>query len=249
MTEASTNSETIDRLSIRTRPAGRPAIYQWWGKLLFIHWSIPVEALRPLIPEQLEIDTFEGKAWIGVVPFTMWGIRPKFIPMIPVLSRAHELNVRTYVHYKGEPGVWFLSLDINQTLGMLVGRYIFHLPYVKAKIQLAQNDKTINYDLVRSPRKSPAEFSSTWTIGDELPQSTPGTLEFFLTERYCLYCASGRNIYQCRIYHQPWPLRDASLSHLRSTMIESHGLNTPETEPLIHYAESLKVGIWPLCKV
>jgi len=111
-------SPTIDRLSIRQRPRGVPLMHQNWGKLLFMHWPIDAEVLRPLIPAQLSIDTFDGQAWIGVVPFTMWGIRASFMPPIPGTSAFHELNVRTYVHHKGEPGVWFFSLDAANALGL-----------------------------------------------------------------------------------------------------------------------------------
>ena len=249
MTESGINSHQIDRASASTIPPGRPAIYQSWGKLLFMHWPVPVESLRPLIPSQLEIDTFNGQAWLGVVPFTMWNIRPRFTPKVPVLSKAHELNVRTYVHYKGFPGVWFLSLEINQTLGNLIGRHIFYLPYHRATIKLDQNDQTIHYDLTRWSKSPSAKFTASWSIGEELPQTQPDSLEFFLTERYCLFAEHKSRIYRSRIWHQPWPLQQATVHEFRSTMAEANGLPSPTGEPLLHYAESLSVGIWPLLPV
>lgn len=98
-------ADDIDRLSIRARPPGWPIMYQTWGKLLFLHWPAPAETLRPLIPDPLTIDAFDGAAWVGITPFTMWGVRPVFSPALPVLSSSHELNVRTYVHLSGVPGV------------------------------------------------------------------------------------------------------------------------------------------------
>jgi uncharacterized protein YqjF (DUF2071 family) len=243
-----TEEKPVDRLSIRERPAGWPLMRQWWGKLLFMHWAIDAERLRPLIPKRLTIDTFEGVAWIGVVPFTMWGIRPSFTPPVPGTSAFHELNVRTYVHYEGVPGVWFFSLDANSALAVWGARTFVHLPYFNARISLEQQADTISYSSTRTHRNaSPAEFEATWKIGERIQTTEPGSLEFFLTERYCLYAARGdEKLYRLRIFHPPWPLREASLSSFHSTMIEAQGLPTPAGEPLLHYAEELKVDIWPL---
>ena len=110
--------EDIDCLSVRARPAGWPIMYQSWGKLLFLHWPVPGDLLRPLIPEPLAIDTFDGTAWVGITPFTMWGVRPVFSPSLPFLSESHEMNVRTYVHLDGIPGIWFFSLDANNPVAV-----------------------------------------------------------------------------------------------------------------------------------
>ena len=240
-------AEKIDRLSIRERPAGWPIMRQNWGKLLFMHWPVPAEALRPLLPERLSLDTFEGQAWIGVVPFTMWGVRPVCVPSLPYFSAFHELNVRTYVHLDGVPGVWFLSLDAANVAAVRAARALVHLPYFDARIELRQRGDEIDYVLQRTHRSAPpAEFSATWRIGDPLPEAEPETLTFFLTERYCLYAARREKLYRMRIFHSPWPLRRASLLSYRSTMIESHGLPAPATEPALHYAEAIAVDIWPL---
>lgn len=240
----------VDRLSIRRRPQSLPVMHQNWGKLLFMHWRIDPALLRPLIPRRLTIDTFDGDAWIGVVPFTMWGVRASFLPPLPGLNAAHELNVRTYVHLDGVPGVWFLSLDINSLMMVLGARAFFFLPYFNANISLRQRGRTITYRSRRTHSGAPpADFDAQWTYGEPLAQSEPGSLAFFLTERYCLYSASGQKLYRLRIFHQPWPLRRAEVSSFRSTMIESHGLPTLAGEPLLHYAESLAVHIWPIIRV
>src|SRR5919199_1179094 len=137
--------EKIDRLSIRERPKGLAIMHQNWGKLLFMHWRIDEELLRPLIPLELEIDSYDGSAWIGVVPFTMWNVRASFTPPVPWLSEFHELNVRTYVHYKGVPGVWFLSLDANSAVAVLGARTVFNLPYFNARISLEQEGDRVVY--------------------------------------------------------------------------------------------------------
>lgn len=227
---------------------------QWWGKLLFIHWPISFELLRPLVPPRLTIDTFEGHAWIGVVPFTMWGVRPTLAPPVPGLSAFHELNVRTYVYLDGVPGVWFFSLDAQSPLAVWGARKFFHLPYFNARMSLAQQGPTIAYASRRTHVNAPpAEFHATWTIGDALEQSKPGSLTFFLTERYCLYAARHNELYRCRIFHQTWPLRRADISSFSSTMIEALNLPTPAAEeeegPMLHYAEALRVDIWPLVRV
>ncbi|MDT4895280.1 MAG: uncharacterized protein QOH25_357 [Acidobacteriota bacterium] len=242
----------LERLAIRERPKGQAIIHQDWGKLLFMHWRMEEKALRPLIPERLTIDTFDGSAWIAVTPFTMWDIRafPPLLPPIPGLSRMHELNVRTYVHLDNVPGVWFFSLDANSSVAVLTARTLFHLPYFNAEMSLEQEKETIHYSSTRTAEDAPeAELNATWKIGETLAYSHPGSLEFFLTERYCLYAAHKQKLYRCRIFHEPWPLQKASVSSFDSTMIESHGLPTPKDEALLHYAEEISVDIWPLEEV
>ena len=222
-------------------------MYQTWGKLLFIHWPIDAALLRPLIPRQLEIDTFDGAAWIGVVPFTMWDIRAAFLPAIPGTSAFHELNVRTYVHVNGVPGVWFFSLDAANRLAVWGARKFYHLPYFFADIALDQSDEDISYCSRRQDQRGPsAELTTEWSIGAQMPGSTPGSLEFFLTERYCLYSENEGQIYRARIHHPPWPLRNASVGKLDSTMIASLGVEEPSGEPHLAYAEEIRVRIWSL---
>jgi len=249
-------------------------MHQNWGKLLFMHWAIDAKDLRPLIPAQLSIDTFEGKAWIGVVPFTMWGIRASFLPAIPGTSAFHELNVRTYVYFNGVPGVWFFSLDAVNSLAVWAARAFYHLPYFNAEMKLVQKANRIDYSSVRQDSMTYGEFFAAdragyaanfdpdrfqllpraeldirWSIGQALRESVPGSLEFFLTERYCLYSFHRNQIYRSRILHEPWPLQSATVDSLRSTMIESLGIPQPHGQPLLHYAESIAVDIWPLRKV
>lgn len=237
----------FDRLAARKRPDGQPLMHQNWGKLLFMHWRIDKKLLRPLIPEALEIDTFDGTAWIAITPFNMWDIRalPPFIPPVPGFSSMHELNVRTYVHFDRVPGVWFFSLDCNSAAAVLAARTFFFLPYYKAEIDLEQKGQTIDYSLTRTDAPA-AEFKASWKIGEKLPSSHPGSLEFFLTERYCLYSELNRELHRARIYHQPWPLQKATLASFGSTMIESLDLPTPEDNPVLHYAEEINVDIWTL---
>ena len=241
----------IDRLTIRCRPAGWPVMYQVWGKLLFLHWPVPEEVIRPLVPGGLAIDTFAGQGWVSVAPFTMWGIRPPFLPALPLLSASHELNVRTYVHRDGVPGIWFLSLDASHPLLVWGARRTFSLPYFAARMRLEENGQEIQFCSRRKGTMTvPADFDATWFRAAALPEAAPESLEFFLVERYCLYADRQGTLYRARIHHPPWRLRAAVLLNFQSTMLQSHGLPIPSEAPLLHaQAEPLHVAVWPLKRV
>ena len=239
----------LDRLSIRSRPDGQPLMHQNWGKLLFMHWPINPAKLRPLIPTGLEIDTFDASAWIAIVPFTMWDIRafPPYVPPVPGLNAMHELNVRTYVYRNGTPGVWFFSLDCNNSAAVFGARTLYYLPYYNAELALKQTGNMIDYSCDRTDQPG-ATFHASWNIGRPLPMSEPDSLEFFLTERYCLFSEHKGELYQSRIHHAPWQLQTATLNEHSSTMIEALGISEPTGPPILHYAEELSVDIWALHK-
>lgn len=238
--------DTADRMALRERADGTPIMYQSWGKLLFLHWPFPPAALRRLVPAGLEIDTFDGQAWVGVTPFTMWGIRLPGLPALPVVSRSHELNVRTYVHHDGVPGVWFLSLEASNPLAVIGARAGFGLPYFRARMRLAEEGGRVRYSSRRAHPGAPvADFRATWSLGDSLPTAQPETLDFFLIERYCLYSVTAGRLSRCRIHHRPWPLRSARVEALSSSMLEAHGLQTPAGTPLVHaQADAFEVAIF-----
>jgi len=221
-------------------------MHQDWGNLLFLHWRVRPNLIRHLIPEPLELDLYGDSAWIGIVPFTMWDIRafPPFAPSVPGLESMHELNVRTYVHYQGVPGVWFFSLDVNSVVAATTARAFFHLPYHPSEIEFS-GKRSFKF---RSKRESGAEavFKAAWTVGDALPQAQPGTRDFFLVERYCLYAESDGDIYRARIFHQPYPLRAVTLKDLETNLFEVNRLPVPKTPPILHYADEVNVDIWYL---
>lgn len=242
-----TPEANIDRLSIRERPHGLHIMRQTWAKLLFMHWRLPAETLRAHVPARLEVDTFDGEAWIAVAPFTIRDMRASFLPPVPWLSAMHELNVRTYVHYKGVPGIYFFSLDASSALAVFGARTFFLVPYFTAEMSFKQDGRAIDYHSRRTHAGAPAAaFDARWTIGGRLPESRPGSLEFFLTERYCFYTTHGDSVFRCRIHHAPWPLSAAEVPTYHSTMIESHGIPAPDGAPLVHYAEAISADIWPL---
>lgn len=222
-----------------------------WHDLLFIHWTVPVEILRPHIPEPLVVDTYEQQAWIGVVPFYMTGVRPPGCPNIPWLCNFPELNVRTYVTLNDKPGVWFLSLDAHQAFAVWIARRTFHLPYYNASIDYSNDDGRIAYKSHRTHRGSaPARFAAEYRAVGDVYRTQPGDLDHWLISRYCLYAADGKgNIYRGDIDHQPWPLQLAEARITTNTMTHSFHIIPPVEKPLLHYAARLKTKAWKLTRV
>ena len=239
------NSSTdIDRLSIRSRPEGLPIMHQTWEKLVFLHWQFPPELLKRHIPEGLDLDLYDGSAWLGITPFTMRGVRPAFTPPIPGASSTHELNVRTYVVHDGVPGVWFFSLDAANPLAVLLARLGFSLPYYRAAMSLTQDaDGSVHFTSER--QSGDGRFEASWRPSGNRRPAEPESLEFFLIERYCLYAVRRTSLARTRISHKAWVIEDAELSALHSTLTSADGLPEPEGEPLVHaQVETLDVEIW-----
>jgi uncharacterized protein YqjF (DUF2071 family) len=219
---------------------------QTWYKLLFAHWPVPAEAVRALIPELLELDTYDGQAWLGIVPFGMTRVYPRATFPVPWLSRFLELNVRTYVTREGKPGVWFFSLDAANSLAVALARGLFHLPYYHARMRLAESDGWINYTSYRiHPGAAPAEFEARYRPAGPIALSRPGTLEAWLTERYCLYSRDRRGrLSRGEIHHAPWPLQPAEAELTANSMALPLGLRLPAGPPLLHYADRLRTWEW-----
>lgn len=220
-----------------------------WLDLLFAHWRVPAEVIASRLPPGLEVDTFEGEAWVAVVPFWMDNVTGRWLPNVPGLSRFPELNVRTYVTAIGEkPGVWFFSLDADQRLAVWGARTFFDLPYVKADMNCRKDDEGwVHYDSRRTDtRMAAGEFRGRYRGVGEVYRSEPGSLEAWLTERYCLYAAdeNGR-VGRGEIQHVAWPLRRAEAEIEVNTVADAHGL-VFEGEPLLHYVEGIHVVGWTL---
>jgi hypothetical protein len=217
-----------------------------WHDLLFMHWPVPVAALRELIPPGLEIDTFEGEAWIGVVPFRMSGVRPRFVPSLPGISAFPELNVRTYVRTGGRPGVWFFSLDAASRLAVRAARVSFHLPYFDAAMSVEARDDSIHYASTRTHRNAPpASLRMRYKPTGNPYASTPGRLDDFLTNRLCLYAADAKGrISRGDIAHAPWPLQAAEAEIEAIAMTGQIGVKLPQNPPILHFAKCLDVLAW-----
>jgi uncharacterized protein YqjF (DUF2071 family) len=220
---------------------------QSWHDLLFAHWPVAPDALRPLIPPQLELQTFHKQCWVGVVPFRMSGVRARCLPAIAGTSRFPELNVRTYVVCGGKPGVYFFSLDAANALAVRAARRFFHLPYFRAEMRSEDHGGEIVYSCRRLGAE--AEFRGRYRPLTPVDVRTPGTLGHWLTERYCLFTTVDSNVYRGEIHHAPWPLQDASAEIEVNTMAAAAGITLPDTKPLLYFAKRLDVLIWPLRRV
>jgi uncharacterized protein YqjF (DUF2071 family) len=217
-----------------------------WHDLLFMHWPVSGDALRRYIPPALQIDTFDGSAWIGVVPFRMRRVVPRMIPPVPYLSAFPELNVRTYVSAAGKPGVWFFSLDAANPIAVEVARAAFHLPYYNAHMICDSAGESVQYASVRTHRNAaPAIFQGHYRPTGPAYAATAGTLERWLTERYCLYAANRRGtIWRGEIHHRQWPLQPAEAEIVCNRMTDQIRLRLPDTRPLLHFARQLEVVAW-----
>jgi len=218
---------------------------QSWIDLLFAHWPVPAAELRPAVPTGVPIDTFEGSAWLGVTPFEVVGAHPRVGPPVPWLSRFPELNVRTYATIDGRPGIWFFSLDAARAAAVAAARLTYQLPYRHARMAITRAGERIAY---RShARGAPAALRVVYEPIGAATAPAPGTLEHFLTERYCLYTLDRQGrVRRADIHHPPWPLQPARAEIAVNTMTEPLGVQLPADEPLLHYAARQDVLVWPL---
>ncbi len=217
-----------------------------WSELLFAHWPVEPNSLAPLLPKGLALDTRDGQAWVGVVPFLMSDVAPRFCPPIPKLSRFLELNVRTYVIHNGKPGVWFFSLDAANRSAVRVARASFNLPYMDAKMSLSKDHSdTIEYRSQRTHRgEPPAKFDASYRAMSETFHAQPDTLEHWLTARYCLYSANSQgHLFRGEIDHPPWTLSQANWTVRQNTMCEPLRLELAG-RPHLLCAQPVAVRAW-----
>ena len=217
---------------------------QSWHDLLFAHWPLDPDALRSKVPANLPLDVFDGRAWIGVIPFHMTNVGPRSMPSLPGLSAFPELNVRTYVTLNGKPGVYFFSLDAGSTLAVIGARTMFNLPYYRAAMSVHTAARRVTY---RSARRSAvnAQFLGTYEPVGVASPAVPGTLEYFLTERYCLYTMTrSGDSRRLEIHHKPWPLQTAEAQIAVNTMARAAGITLPAVAPLVHFAKRMDVVTW-----
>ncbi len=232
-------------------PTGRWRFDQVWSELAFLHWPVSTRWLRTRVPLGLEIDEFDGTAWIGVVPFRL-RIRLRGLPAIPRVQVFPELNVRTYVTAGGRPGVWFFSLDAPSPLAIWAARRWFHLPYFRARFEVREQPATsgdgagwIHYHSTRLEGDS-AEFGVRYRPTGPLVLASPGTLDHFLTERYCLYSADPAGmLYRADVHHAPWPLQAGEAEIATNTITAPLGLEL-EGAPRVAFSRRVDVATWPL---
>jgi len=220
---------------------------QTWEELLFAHWRVPAEAVEPRLPPGLDLDTYDGDAWLGVTPFRLTGLRARGLLPLPGASSMLELNVRTYVTAEDKPGIWFFSLDASSGLAVEMARRTYRLPYFRARMSAASRGGWIHYECARVDEPGRA-FSGRYRPLDEPPRRVEkSSLEEFLVERYCLYTTDDAGkLCRAEIHHEPWPLQDAEAEIELNTMPP---IALPDDPPLLHFARRLDVVIWPLERV
>jgi uncharacterized protein YqjF (DUF2071 family) len=228
-------------------PSGAWTWRQSWRDLLFAHWPVPASALRPLVPEPLEIQEFAGSSWVGVVPFRMAGVMRRPLPDLPWISAFPELNLRLYVEYQGKPGVWFLSLDATNPVAVWSARRFFHLPYFRADIEHTRQGEEHSYHCRRRSQPSGVEFLARYRPCGAPYEARSGTLEHWLTERYCLYArAPAGGLFRGEVHHPPWPLQRAEAEISRNDLLAPHGLSLAERPELLHFSCRIDVVLWSL---
>jgi uncharacterized protein YqjF (DUF2071 family) len=216
---------------------------QTWEDLCFLHRRVAADGLRRLVPEPLEIDTFDGDAWLGVTPFRLTHLRLHGLPSVPVLSSFVELNVRTYVTHDDRPGIWFFSLDASSRLAVEAAKQVYRLPYHHARMTCARVGDRVSY---ASSRDGGAfAFDAAYGPVGEVSPAAPGSLEHFLAERYCLYTLDRGELMRADIHHPPWPLQPGEAEIELDTMAP-RGLDLPDEAPLVHYSAQQDVVVWGL---
>ena len=224
---------------------------QTWENLMFTHWPIDPAKLRPFIPPELEIETFDGNAWIGVTPFVLSRIRWRGLPPVPGAAGFPEINVRTYVRAGDKPGVFFFSLDAASRLAVEGARIAFGLPYFLSQARVDPVLDGIHYRTTRrDARGAPATFHGEYRPDSLIFTAQPGSFEYFLTERYCLYTRRrGGVIWRAEIDHAPWPLQTAEADIRINTMADAAGLILPDCDPVLHFARYIDVIVWRIRRV
>ncbi|MBM7579435.1 YqjF family protein [Jeotgalibacillus terrae] len=230
-----------------TNPTNRKWIMgQTWNDLLFAHYPVNEKHLRLLLPDCLRLDTYEGQAWVSVVPFEMSDIYFRGLSAVKYRKRFSELNVRTYVTFNGEPGIYFFSLDANSPLAVQLANLSYALPYLHADMSVQKHGDTIQFKSNRTDKRTLAgSFYGRYAPDGDPFQTTPGTLTWWLTERYALYTVKNNKILKGSIFHEPWKLQPAKASFTLNNVAESAGVELPQTPQLLHFARKLNVRVWP----
>lgn len=238
------------RLAMRERPSTPIVGRQRWSDLLFLHWKVEANAVQATLPPGLFADTFEGAAYLGIVPFFMERVRPAWLPPLPWVSWFLELNVRTYVHdADGQPGVWFYSLDCNQPVAVAIARRFFHLPYFHARMSAKRRAGAIRYQCQRRGETS-EPWRYEWHPGAHAAPAVPDTLEFFLTERYVLFSSDREDqLHGGRVHHAPYRIHTPVVSGFSTGPAHLGGFELKGDPVSLLGAESVDVSIFPLKRI
>ena len=245
-----TGEAVLSAVSHRPWPlaSGNWAIKMSWGDLLFAHWPVPAQQLAPLLPEGLEVDTYDGSAWVGVVPFRMESVQLRGLPSLPGANLFAEANVRTYVRDRktGHRGVYFFSLDANNPFAVIAARLWYRLPYFFARMRMTEESRIWHYHSHRLFARQPAVLDVSYrATGSPLNPSNPGTLAHFLSERYVLFTHSRRRLIRADIHHRMWTLQPAEAEFRQESLARAAKIVLPVLPPVLHFSHHLDVYAWP----
>jgi uncharacterized protein YqjF (DUF2071 family) len=249
---AARQAATVRRLAHRPWPLpfGRWSQAQTWENLLFAHWRLPEADVRKLVPPALDLDTRDGAAWLGMTPFRVTGLRLRGMLPVPRLSTFLEVNVRTYVMFDDKPGIYFFSLDADSPFAVEGARRLYKLPYFRSLMSARRVGHELEFSSARKEGPArPFVFQARYGPLGEVFEALPGTLEHFLTERYCLYTIDERTrVCRAEIHHPPWQLQRAR-GAIEANSMAPPGLTLPDDEPLLHFSRRQDVVVWPLVAV
>jgi uncharacterized protein YqjF (DUF2071 family) len=237
-------SADVDRIAPTQRPGGKAVGYQKWRSLAFLHWAVPVEDLRRLVPTPLALDLYDGTGLVGVVPFAMREIRPSWLPRLLALNFL-ETNLRTYVVCNNRPGVYFFSLEANSRLAVWMARMSFGLPYYYARMRITESNGEVDY-VTRRGSSGPSHHVR-YQVGEPLGPSRPGTLEHFLLERYLLFVQRGEQVLAGQVHHSPYPAQKLHVVQVQDELVAAAGLPAVTAPPLFaHYSPGVDVELFPM---
>jgi uncharacterized protein len=225
--------------AVPPEPVRSPVMRQTWKDLTFLHWPYSPVDVRSLVPHELELDLWEGAAWVGLVPFIVAGLTHPSAPALPWLSTFPETNVRTYVIDRdGRRGVWFFSLDADRLAAVIGARAIYGLPYYWATMAVHRDSQSVRYT---SRRLYGGPGRSNIDVAIREPITAPTELDVFLTARFRLYARYLGVLLRADVEHPPWPLQRATVTGLDQNLVQAAGLRDPEGEPLVHFAQGVDV--------
>lgn len=229
------------------RPSGFRLMRMTWSQALLLHWPFPSKAVRHIVPEELDLDTYDARAWVSILAYRVRGVRPLMGPSIPWFSSFLQLDIRTYVTHQNEPGVFFLSVDASNPVAVWLARTVFRLPYFRADMQLRRKGESFRLSCERSHQGArSASFGCVWTPREPLPPASRDEFTSFLTERTRLFAPHAGKVLTCSVQYEPWTLRRARVAALETTLFDSVGLPEPSIPPVAHHVDGLGLEIWPL---
>jgi uncharacterized protein len=236
----------LDRRSPSKQPQSKTAGSQQWRDLLFLHWSVPIEEIRAQVPAGMQLDLFDGKAYVGIVPFVMQNILPTYIPSF-LAQNFLEINLRTYVHVHGEPGIYFFSLDANSQLAVMGARLTFSLPYTYADIAIEKYEEQLIYYNSKRYFHENAKFSCRYQVKEKLPASEEGSSDHFFLERYWLFLEKNKKLYKAQVHHTPYPAHRVEMHAIEESLIQAANMSRLTTVPeYMHYSPGVDVQMYPL---